>query len=217
MFINLNRSTSITFPAWYNSWRMAPKCPPEKNPPQQWTDPSALSAAKASGARVGWVESSKVKLRGHAWILRSLSSFSRKMYIKGCRRPGTLSSNKIQKKNLLWNHWNMKGCKKPFNFRWYQVIPNFFHQTHCGCFPNWKGACRHPHIPHICQLQAFHRCHQRISKENPIILGCNDPAGWNDTTLKQCFNWINSSGVVRRLQAIPIAGECSISITMYII
>ena len=83
MFINLNRSTSITFPAWYNSWRMAPKCPPEKNPPQQWTDPSALSAAKASGARVGWVESSNVKCRGHAWILRSLSSFSRKVYIKG--------------------------------------------------------------------------------------------------------------------------------------
>ena len=118
MFINLNRSTSITFPAWYNSWRMAPKCPPEKNPPQQWTDPSALSAAKASGARVGWVESSKVKLRGHAWILRSLSSFSRKMYIKGCRRPGTLSSNKIQKKTSAVKSLKYEGVQKnPFNFR----------------------------------------------------------------------------------------------------
>ena len=198
MLINLNRSTSITFPAWYNSWRMAPKCPPEKNPPQQWTDPSALSAAKASGARVGWVESSKVKCRGHAWILRSLSSFSRKMYIKGCRRPGTLSSNKIQKKNLLWNHWNMKGCKKPFNFRWYQVIPHFFHQTHCGCFPNWQVPAdmrtSRTSVSSKRSIGATKGSPKRIpsswdaTTQLVVKRGENtDQAGWNDTTLKQCY------------------------------
>lgn len=242
MLINLNRSTSITFPAWYNSWRMAPKCPPEKNPPQQWTDPSALSAAKASGARVGWVESSKVKCRGHAWILRNPSSFSRKMYIKGCRRPGTedCHQTKFKKKSAVKSlkYEGVQTHSTLVDTRWYPIF--FIKPT--GVFSQLKGCLpTSAHPAHLSAPSVPSVPPEDLQRESHHP-GMQRPSWWSNVakilTLswlkrhnprKQCFKLNKLIGCcseassnphswgVRRLNAIPIAGECSISITMYII